>query len=109
MSRSALVRRIAHPVFVMGIAALCGVMGVGGCSSAKAPATEYQPPDTFDAHPDAGGGTSDGSTDVPPAPPVTAPGAFRVVSGTTALLKSGPPCTNDAGAPGETWCAFLAP
>ena len=115
MSRSrrrrslAALRRGASPFLVMSVAALSGAAGFAGCSSAKGPASGYQPPDTFDAHPDAGGSTADGSTDVPPPPPVTGPGAFRVVSGTTSLLRKGPPCTSDAGAPGDTWCGFLAP
>ena len=103
---------VASPLFVLSVAGLCGASGLGGCSSSKAPSPdgEYQPRDIFDALPDAsspadGGITSDGSL----PPPMTAPGAFRVVAGTVELLKNGPPCTSEAGSMTDTWCGFTAP
>ena len=120
MSRSSRVgRRVARPLLAMTFARLCGLCavgglaGLGGCSSSKAPPSgggEYQPPDTFDAFPDAsvlGDGSS--ASDAPPPPPMTGPGAFRVVAGPAEFLKNGPPCTSEVGAASDTWCAFTAP
>jgi hypothetical protein len=35
-------------------------------------------------------------------------GGVRVFSGKAVLLPDGPPCTNEVGAEGDRWCAFLA-
>lgn len=90
-------------------ACLSSAVGLSACGGASAPQGEYQPPDVFDGGTDAGPPPPDATPDVPPPPPMTGPGAFRVVAGPAALLKNGPPCTSEAGAAGDTWCAFTAP
>ena len=111
MSRSSrAAERAATSLLVIGSAGFALVWG--GCSSTKAPSGggEYQPPDVFDALPDASApGDASTSSDAPPPPPMTSPGAFRVVPGTAELLKNGPPCTSEAGATTDTWCGFTAP
>lgn len=112
MSRSFCVgSRVASPLVVMSVAGLCGLASsLGGCNSSKAAPDggEYLPPDTFDALPDASTPVdASGTSDAPP--PVTGPGAFRVVAGPAELLKNGPPCTSEVGSTSDTWCAFTAP
>ena len=41
-------------------------------------------------------------------PSATPAGGVRVFGGTARMLASGPSCTQEAGATGDRWCAFLA-
>jgi len=66
---------------------LIGTGGTGGAGPASGSAG-------------AGGGGAAG----PSAIPV---GAARVFAGTSRMLAGGPSCTQEAGATGERWCAFL--
>jgi len=112
MSRSSCLGwRVAGPLFVMGVAGLCGAAGLGGCGSSQAPSNggDYQPREIFDALPDVSSPSDAGASDALLPPPMTAPGAFRVVAGTAELLRNGPPCTSEAGSTGDTWCGFTAP
>jgi|GEM_PF-2230567 len=103
--------RVAGVVPLLGIAGLCVATGMGGCGSPKpAPIVgDYPPGEMVDARPDVTSPADAGATDAALPPPMTAPGAFRVVAGAAEFLRNGPPCTSEAGSAVDTWCGFTAP
>jgi len=55
----------------------------------------------------AGTGGIDGAGGSQAIPSATPVGGTRVFSGTARMLAAGPSCTQEAGATGDRWCAFL--
>jgi len=104
-------RRVAAPLFLLGAAAVCVATGSAGCGSPKPTPVvgDYPPAENFDARPDVTPPADAGVSDAALPPPMTAPGAFRVVAGAAEFLRNGPPCTNEAGSAVDTWCGFTAP
>lgn len=90
------------------LAATVGV-SFAGCGSGTATPPPLVVPDGGADRPrdlprfDAGGGAP-----VPPAPPMPAAGAMRLIEGPAFLLLDGPACTSQEGATGDRWCGFFA-
>ena len=86
---------------------LVGLVGFWALGCGSSTGSPYQPDQKSDAgHPDVTAG--DANADAQKPPPMSGGGNVLLFAGTSQLLSSGPPCTGEAGATGDRWCAFIS-